>query len=257
MGRQPRIVLALAVFALGGFACGATAQTPETLRHFDEGNRHYTNGEYAEAVRAYEAADSTNYRSAALYYNLGNAYYRLDDMGRAILNYERARLLEPENRAIDHSLRLAKTRTMDRFSQLPPPIWTSVWRKVEAEVGLRVILWVGLLLYLAAGSIVIARVLLERRQAWIRRVVAVLFAVSVPLILVSLISSRSEWVRPRCVVLDEVASVKVAPSDDAETETEIHEGLVVQTLNADSAWFRIRLPNGVTGWVDATALEKI
>jgi SH3-like domain-containing protein len=122
---------------------------------------------------------------------------------------------------------------------------------------LRAILWAGLLLYLVAISIVVVRILLEQKQAWIRRVAAVLFAVSVPMIVVSLLTSKSEWVKPRCVVLDEVASVRVAPSHDADAEIEIHEGLVVQTLDADSAWFRVRLPNGVTGWVDATALEKI
>lgn len=252
-----RFTLALAAVAMAGSTLGATAQTSETLRLFDSGNRYYTSGEYAEAVRAYEAADSTGFRSAALYYNLGNAYYRLDDMGRSILNYERALLLEPENRAVEHSLRLAKTRTMDRLSQLPQPVWTSAWRKIEAAVGLRGILWGGLILYLIGFGLLIARILLDRKQPWIRRLAVVLVAISIPLIVISLLASRNDWAKPRVVIIDEVASVRSEPSQDAESETEIHEGLVVHTLEADSSWFLVRLPNGVTGWVEASALEKI
>jgi len=249
--------IALLVLVASGPASLGRAQSPETLRLFDDGNRHYDNGEYGDAVKAYLRADSTGFRSAALYYNLGNAYYRLDEIGLAVLSYERALELDPDSRVARHGLRIVRARMMDQMSRLPTPIWVSTWRRVEAAVGLRGVVLAGLVLYLAACALVLYRILIGRHRVGVRRAAVVMFAVAIPLVIGGLTTSRYASTHPRCVVLDRTVSVRVAPSRDAESDVDIHEGLVVTTLESDSAWYRVRLPNGVTGWVEASALEKI
>jgi hypothetical protein len=235
----------------------SVGQSTETLRLFDEGNLRYEAGEYSKAASAYEAAAATGHRSAALHYNLGNAYYRLDEIGKAILNYERALLLDPDSRAVRHSIDLARTRTMDRISQLPEPIWTTTWRRVVAVVGLSGILWVGMLLYLAGASFVIWRIVSGRKEAWLRRVATVLIGIGVPLVAMSLFASRADKVLPRCVVVDRAVALRLGPDENADVDVEIHEGLVVHTIDSDSSWFRVRLPNGVVGWVKSSSVEPI
>ena len=247
----------VAVSSLLGVAGVAFGQDTETLSHFDAGNEHYERGEYEGAAAEYEAAIQTGYHSTALHYNLGNAYYRLDEIGKAILNYERALLLDPENRAITHSLNLAKTRMMDRMTALPDPFWTTTWRKVVAAVSLSGVLWTGLALYTLGFALIILRILRGAGSAWLRRSALGALAIGIPLVAVSLISSRTATERPRSVVLESVVSVKTEPGGESPTELEIHEGLVVKTIDTDSSWIRVRLPNGVTGWIESSAVEHI
>lgn len=256
-GRSLVLIVVVLACAQVATSRGVFAQNPETLQFFDQGNSAYESGEYARAALAYEKALETGYRSAELYYNLGNTYYRLDEVGRSILNYERALLLDPENRAVKHSLDLARTRTMDRMSQLPDRVWTRAWRRVVAGIGVAGVLWVGLLLYLGATALVLYRVLTGARDPWSRRAAAVLAAVGLPVVLTALLVSARAANTPRCVVLAESVEVRVNPEPSAEVDLEIHEGLVVHALAEDSTWFRVRLPNGVTGWIDRSAVEPI
>lgn len=235
----------------------ALAQSTQTLQYFDEGNGYYESGEYSKAALSYEKALETGYRSTELYYNLGNTYYRLDEVGRSILNYERALLLDPENRAVRHSLDLAQTRIMDRMSQLPDRFWTRAWRHVVARIGVSGVLWIGLLLYLAAAAIVLFRILTGSRAPWSRRTAAVLAAIGLPVVLTALVVSTRTANAPRCVVLAESVDVHAEPDPAAEVDLAIHEGLVVFALDQDSTWFQVRLPNGVTGWIDGSAVEPI
>lgn len=235
----------------------AVSQEAETLSRFDAGNSHYEKGEYDQAAAAYESAVETGYQSAALHYNLGNSYYRLDEIGKAVLNYERALLLEPENRAITHSLELAQTRMMDRMSELPDPVWTTVWRRIVAALGLSGVLWIGMILYALGITLVILRVWIGGTSPWFRRGALVALSIGVPLVAISLLASRASVERPRSVVLESVVPVRQGPDGQAPTELEIHEGLVVRTIEKDSSWIRVRLPNGVTGWIVRSAVEHI
>lgn len=238
-------------------ARAVVAQAAEAIQLFDEGNRLYEAGEYSRAADAYERALASGRTSMALYYNLGNAYYRLDDVGRAILNYERALVLEPESRPVQHSLALARTRTMDRMSQLPEPVWTRAWRRVTGIVGLGTVLWVGLALYLAGFGVLIYRILSGRTDNWTRRAATILVAAGVPAVLVALASSNASDDRPRCVVIERSVAVRASPDSSAQTELDVHAGLVVKKIGATESWLRVQLPNGVTGWVDGSTVERI
>ncbi len=247
-------ILTLALFILAG---QAAAQDAETLSRFDAGNAHYEKGEYDQAAAAFESAVETGYHSAALHYNLGNSYYRLDEIGKAVLNYERALLLDPENRAIEHSLDLAQTRMMDRMSELPDPIWTTAWRRVVAALGLSGVLWSGMLLYALGITLIILRVWTGGTSPWFRRGALIALSIGVPMVAISLLASRASTERPRSVVLERSVPVRQSPDGDAPSELEIHEGLVVRTIEMDSSWIRVQLPNGVTGWIERSAVEHI
>ena len=93
---------------------GANAQTPQTL--MQQGNDAYTKGDFAAAVQAYNAVLDAGYQSADLYYNLGNAHYRLEEYGFSILNYERALRLKPNFRDAKENLDLVNSKTEDKIA---------------------------------------------------------------------------------------------------------------------------------------------
>ena len=86
---------------------------------FMSGNKYYQEGNYESAVAEYEKIIQSGYESWQGYYNLGNAYYKLGETGKAILNYERAKRLEPKNEDIVYNLQLANLQIADRIQELP------------------------------------------------------------------------------------------------------------------------------------------
>ena len=86
---------------------------------FQQGNQLYQGGDFAGALKAYQAVLQGGFESADLYYNLGNAHFKTGDLGRTILNYERARKLNPGDADIQANLDLARSLTVDEIEPLP------------------------------------------------------------------------------------------------------------------------------------------
>ncbi|GHT46501.1 hypothetical protein AGMMS49965_24090 [Bacteroidia bacterium] len=96
-----------------------------------EGNEAYAKGDYEQAVQHYEAALAANGESSEVYYNLGNAYYRLNRVAPAILNYERALLLNPGNKDARFNLELAKLKTVDKIDDFDNFFLFDWWRGLQ------------------------------------------------------------------------------------------------------------------------------
>ena len=86
---------------------------------FYQGVTYFTAGSYKEALQIWTDIYNTGYRSANLYYNIGNAYYKLNNIPLAILFYERAYLLKPADENINYNLQIARTLIVDRFQEIP------------------------------------------------------------------------------------------------------------------------------------------
>ena len=112
-------------------------QVEEAVRAFDEGNQLYRDGQYEDAIIAYERARSLGYTSGLLNYNLGNAYYRSDQLGQAIRFYEKAKAFIPDSEELAHNIAIAKSQAKDQFSQLPAPAWSIWWHNLIAKNGSR------------------------------------------------------------------------------------------------------------------------
>jgi tetratricopeptide (TPR) repeat protein len=93
------------------------AQDPKQL--FNQANELYKQKEYEQAAQVYENIATLGYESAEVYYNLGNCYYKTNQIGLTILNYERAKKIEPDNDDIEFNLKLAGLRVSDRVEVLP------------------------------------------------------------------------------------------------------------------------------------------
>src|ERR1051326_9200952 len=89
-------------------------------------NEAYTKGNFAKAAEEYEKSIAEGYGSPELYYNLGNSYYKLDNIGKSILNYERAKKLAPQDEDIAFNLKLANQRTIDKI-ETPPALFLNEW----------------------------------------------------------------------------------------------------------------------------------
>lgn len=227
----------------------------EAVRNFDEGNRHYRQGEYREAVDRYQRAIDEGFVSGALLFNMGNAYFRLDEIGQAIRYYEKAAEVIPESTALRHNLAIARAQTIDQFSQLPKPIWETWWQWVIRTFGSSALFAMGVAFYLAAAVTVAIRIR-DGQSPWRRRILTFTAVLAIVFISTGFAASVEEQTARRAVVLSDEVTLRESP-DGAASDTEIHEGLVVHVATPKADWIEIRLPNGVRGWVPAASLGVI
>ena len=99
--------------------CLMVAESKDLQDLLQTGNQCYLDGKYEMAVQSYQSIIDSGYASAELYFNLGNAYYKSHDITMALVNYERARILKPNDPEINHNLEIAREFVVDRIEVLP------------------------------------------------------------------------------------------------------------------------------------------
>lgn len=241
-----------------GLQVNSAAQTAETLQHFDEGNSHYAEGEYQAAIAAYEQAAASGFASAEMFYNMGNAFFRLDELGQAVLHYKRAERIDPGLPTLKHSLVLTSGRLTDQFSELPEPLWTKLFARIFTQNSTRFLTVLGLLFYVVGMGLIAFKLWSRSQNEWVRRGYSALLIIGLPLLLGGLFTSYWTANKLRAVVVVEATQLHEEASSDSAAELSIHEGLVVSIESAlDSTWTMVSLPNGVSGWVSTETIVII
>lgn len=224
-----------------------------------EGDSAYMRNDYASAIQIYENLLKKG-EAAEVYYNLGNSYYKADDIAKAILNYERALLLQPGNADIRANLEIARSKTIDKVIPVPE-IFFVAWTKslinslsVDAWAKLGVVFFILLLisLYLFFFSKQIA----GKKAGFIGGIV---FLVLVVLSNVFAAQQKNELTDCNAaIVLSPSVTVRSTPSESGTSLFILHEGRKVEIKdNTMREWKEIRLEDGKVGWVPASAVEVI
>jgi hypothetical protein len=234
-----------------------SAQTPDDA--FSRGNELYRAGKYQEAVKEYESIIKQGRFSAELYFNLGNAYYRDNQLARAILSYERAALLHPNDPDIEHNLKLAYLKTVDRIEAVPDMFLIQWMHAVGALIPpetVRVIFvfsWVLLFGSLAAMYLVLLPGVLRavRRLFFIACVVVVLCVVMLG------IQSFRDTAQDKAIIVAQTVTAKSSPDAKAVDAIVIHEGVKVKLTDSVGDWVKVTLVDGKIGWILAEQCERI
>lgn len=245
------------ILLLGVLALPVQAQVTLAVQHFDEGNQRYAQGDYAGAIAAYEQALESGHTSGALYANMGNAYYRLDELGQAIRYYEKARRLIPENPELLHNLTIVRSRIDAPFSSIPTPIWVSWWKRYVVRQGALPFFIVGLLLYIVSAVLIAQRIWTGTRNAWHRRSMALTLLGGLLFLIMGFGASLDKKLDQRAVVISDRVALRETPQAEASSEVELNQGVLLDILQTQEAWIEVRLPNGVTGWILASDSAEI
>jgi tetratricopeptide (TPR) repeat protein len=224
---------------------------------YEEGLEAYLAGSYEEAVESFLAAEASGMTSGELLYNTGNAYFRMNNLGKAVLYYERARSLTPTDELLIHSSRIARRKTMNRFGQIPRPFWSKYWNAVVARLGPTWMFFVGLCFYFTAVAFLGFRIWTNSRNDWIRRGFALCLLAALPLMVASFKASLDQAGRRTAVVLQTRVDLRDNPSEVGPVEATVFEGLIVDIVDRSEDWVEIRLPDGATGWVENTTIEEV
>ncbi len=242
---------------LSGLGLGwalALAATPQTA--FFHANTLYTHGQYAEAVDAYEALLQSGLASGNVYFNLGNAYFKAGRVGKAILNYERARHLLPGDPDLAANLRFARSRTGAEGCQ--PPLWQGVVFPLAHRVAPDRLVWLTSAAYTLLCLVFAAYRLWAGRPQWLFYVgwgVAVCLVV----LTLSLVQQRrtSEWQRPAVVLAQADTPVRFEPAPNGTVHFSVAQGTRVRVLDVRADWWQVARCYGRRGWIEKTTLEEL
>lgn len=224
-----------------------------------EGDSAYMKNDYASAIQIYEALLNRG-EAADIYYNLGNSYYKAGDIAKAILNYERALLLQPGNGDIRANLEIARSKTVDKVEPVPEIFFVS-WTKslinsmsvdswAVCGVVCFILLIVSLYLFIFSKQIVL------KKAGFISGIV--FLAVT---ILANVFANQQKdelTNRNSAIVINPSVTVRSTPSESGTSLFILHEGHKVGVKDGSMKdWKEIRLEDGKVGWVPASAIEII
>ena len=238
------------------FGIGVFAQN-EAI--FEEANSLYNEGKYAEAIDKYSSILESDVHSAELYFNLGNSYYKLNNVAPSIYFYEKALQLEPNDADIKNNLAFAKNMTIDAIDVIPE---TGVSKLIKnttntmsfdawarAAVGLVFCFVLLFLFYYFSYST------LKKRLSFIGSMVA-LFLVFVSLAFAFHKYNLDQNDQPAIVFVQE-SNVKSEPNTRSEESFRLHEGTKVQVLDTVKNWKKIKLPDGKMGWIHEDDIKSL
>lgn len=219
----------------------------------------YLDGNYGQAIELYESLLTTG-ESDELYYNLGNAYYKSDEIAKAILNYERALLVNPGFADAKANLKIARSKTIDNEME-QPEIFFIVWIK-EAMHGFSMNVWATgaivafLVLMVSLGLFFFSKVILWKKIGFFTGLISLLLTLIFNLFASSLKSEQTR--RNKAIVLTPSITVRSTPSENGTSLFILHEGHKVE-IKDDSMreWKEICIENDKVGWVPAESIEVI
>ena len=231
----------------------------EALLQFEQANQLYRNGDFQQAAVRYEQVVKNGYEGPALFYNLGNAYFKLKNIPVAIVNYERAKLLAPHDEDISYNLRLANLRVVDKIEPIPQLFFIEWWR---AFIN---IFSSGAWARTAIGALWCAAlngtIFLMIKSAAFRRVIFLFGIVCLLLCVLSWVAIIQQYHHERddqmAIILSPSVSVKSSPDAQSTDLFVLHEGVKVDILDAVGEWKKIRLADGKIGWMPADSLQVI
>jgi tetratricopeptide (TPR) repeat protein len=225
----------------------------------EQANQAYSSGQYAEAAEKYESVIGSGYESAVLYYNLGNAYFKLNSIPAAILNYEKGRKLNPSDEDILFNLNLANSRIIDKMEPLPEFFLKSWWKTVRDSFSSNQWARTGVFLFIisliaAALFLISASVLFRKISFWSGIIVLTATVLS---FLFSISSYREFSTKSSAIIFTPTVTVKSSPNDNSVDLFVIHEGTKVQITDTVEGWSEVHLANGNVGWVKADTYRPI
>ncbi len=225
----------------------------------EAGDSAYLCNDFQEAIQIYESLLKQG-EAAEIYYNLGNSYYKVDDIAHAILNYERALLLAPGNGDIRANLEIARSKTIDKVTPLPEVFFVS-WFKALINC-LSIDMWAKLgitfflLCLICIGLFLVSKSVVRKKIGFIGSIVLLIFVVLSNVFAIQ--QKKALMERTQAIVLKPSVTVRSTPNETGTSLFILHEGHKVKIKdNTMREWKEIQLEDGKVGWLPASTIEII
>ena len=239
------VLLGLLIFNLQLFS--------QSVELFAKANQAYTEGKYDVAISSYHQILNNDEYSFELYYNLGNSYYKTNNIPKAILYYEKAKRLKSNDQDLVHNIEMANQKIVDQREELEDDLFS--WFKVsEATFSISALLTL-LLAVIGFVFFIWGNLLLLRKTGlFVGITFSVLFLLSSFL---AFLSKNNQEKSLEGIIMKPVCHVKTEPKEDSNDAFILHEGSKVELLFEEMSWCKVQYSSNKIGWVEKIVLEKI
>ncbi len=222
-------------------------------------NSVYNQGLYDSAINTYNKVLKSGVESGELYYNLGNAYYKNNDVASAILYYEKAAKLLPNDKDIKYNLSIANSMIVDKIDKVPELFYKKWWNYFYNALGVNAwtifVIISFALLTAAIGLFVISRTR-NNRKLW--------FYLGLLLLIITIfattLASQKYYLslnHNEAIVTTSSLTVKSSPTQNSVDLFVIHEGTKVKIIDRINDWAEIKIQNGSVGWLPESSIKEI
>lgn len=243
------------VFVLSTFTIFAN----DNLLLLSEANKSYSENNFEQAISLYEKVLENGVESAEVYYNLGNAYFKINDMPSAILFYEKARKLNPNDEDVLKNLEIANSRIVDKIENMPQIFYKQWWKNLLYIFTVDE--WATISLVFFALIFVMLLVFLLTNIYWVKKS-SFWFGI------VFIVISGTTWMLAnqkyktftqdhQAIIFTPTITVKSSPTETGVDLFVIHEGTKVQITDHVGDWYEVKIQNGSVGWLKAQDIRKI
>ncbi|MEA2102677.1 MAG: hypothetical protein U9P80_08930 [Thermodesulfobacteriota bacterium] len=251
MNRLKTVACALVMLVICPVVIHAAVESVQD--RFFRANLAFDQGCFADASEIYQWLIKDGQADGNIYYNLGNAFFRMDQMGMAILNYERALRLMPRDPDLEFNLQYARDKSVDEV-KVSSGFIGSAFFWIRA-FSLAEIFWVFVLLNAVFFFVLLLRVFFKREWTWY------LLLISLCLWSVSGVSFGAKWYDTvfddRAVVVDKEADVLAGPAKGDTLLFRLHAGTIVHEERQEHGWWLIHLSDDKRGWISGDMVKEI
>jgi len=244
------LLLALPLFSLADNKANAL---------FEKGNQLYAKAQYQKAAQTYQQILNEGYRSSVIYFNTGNAYYKLDDMASAILYYEKARKLAPDDKDIDINIQLANLKIADKIEPQPDFFVTRWWHNFILVLPVGTLSILSSLFFLGGFLLLITYLFAEPLVLKKITFYTSIMAIFIGLIGIFMANRQVDYFNThhQAIIFSNSVIVKGSPDINAKPLFVMHEGTKVDITQKNGNWIEIELPNGNSGWISLNDVKDI
>lgn len=246
------IILLTLVFCINLFA-------QDAQQKFEQANQYYTDGQYSSAIDQYEKLLADGYKTPEIYFNLGNSYFKLNDIAYSILYYEKAKKLAPGDEEIDYNLRIANLQTVDKIEPVPEFFLNQFWNDIVLFT--KPCNWTWAFIILLWLSIVSFAFFYLSNSSLLKKLFFALggfgLLLSIFVLVISIQSENIQNAENTAVIFEPSIYVKASPDEQSTDLFILHEGTKVEILDEVGEWREIKIADGNTGWLPADSFQVI
>ena len=221
---------------------------------FYKGNTLYEKGSYDDAISTYSKLLEQNMESGHLYYNMGNAYFKKGELGKAILHYERAKRLIPRDSDLKSNYKFALSQIEADTAKISAPMTDKIFGAFSF-LSLNELTVLSSCMLLLIVLLLIARLYIRMS----RNTFSLLLTSFIVIIAftITTVFIRASAIDKEAVIVSNSPEVKFEPFESATTHFTLHEGMKIHVIQSKQDWMKIKRSDGKTGWVNKTSAEFI
>ena len=231
----------------------------EALKIYHSANISYQKLDYENSIHQYEQLIKNKSISEEVYFNLGNSYFKAGNFAKAILNYERAKKLDPDDEDINFNLKIASLKVVDKIESVPEIFYKkwinqfSIFLPPDTfSIILIILVW---MLFASAAFYVAAHSVIGKKISFV--FIVIIFCLTCVGGVMAARSHAIARIDKQSIIMSASVYIKSSPDEKGNDLFILHEGTKIDVLDELNNWIKIRIANGSVGWMKSEEMEII